>query len=75
MLVHVYGEEDEAAVRSLNFEAVPKIGDQVELDGILYKVKNAWHRPHEEWWEPKIAVALSRASTPEPQPVFEESLG
>jgi hypothetical protein len=74
MLVHVYSEEDGEALR-LNFEAAPKIGDQVELDGILYKVKNAWHRPHEEWWEPKIAVALTRTSTPDAQPVLEASLG
>lgn len=74
MLVHVYGEEGGEAVR-LNFEAAPKIGDQVELEGILYKVANAWHRQHEEWWEPKIAVALARASTSEPQPVLEASSG
>ena len=74
MLVHVYGEDNEEAVRSLNFGAAPKVGDQVELGGILYKVENAWHRPHEEWWEPKLAVALARVSTPDAQSVLEASL-
>ena len=68
MLVKIYKDNDEEPVTNLNFEAPPKVGDQVELDGVMFKVKRAWHQPHDQWSAVKLAIAL--ATSPDPHPRF-----
>jgi len=71
MLVKIYADETHEEVRSLKFDAPPKVGDHVELDGKMFHVKRAWHQPGDDWSAVKLAIAL--AASTEPHPRFEGS--
>ena len=67
MLVKIYKGEGEDSVTSLNFEAPPKVGDHVELDGAMFQVKRAWHQPGDQWSAVKLAIALATSTEPHPR--------
>ena len=65
MQVRIYRDGSEE-VRNLHFEAPPRIGDHVELDGAFFQVKKAWHQPDDQWAGAKLAIALGDTSEPHP---------
>jgi len=60
MVVDVYAGGVEQAPESLNFDAPPKVGDMVALDGAYFEVTGAWHKPGDRPFEPKFAILLAR---------------
>ena len=66
MLVRIYKGDSEDSVTSLNFDAPPKVGDHVELDGAMFQVKRAWHQPADQWSAVKLAIALATSAESHP---------
>ena len=66
MLVRIYSDA-ESAERSLNFEAPPEVGDDVELDGAIFQVKRVWHQPDDQWSAVKLAITLTASTEPHPR--------
>ena len=64
MLVKIYNEKSADPARSLSFDAPPKVGDHVELDGALFQVERAWHQPNDQWSEGKLAIAVGTLPNP-----------
>lgn len=64
MLVNVYKEESDGSELSLNFDAPPRVGDHVELDGALFQIKRAWHQPSDQWSAVKLAISLENSAEP-----------
>ena len=66
MLVRIYKGDSDDSVTSLNFDAPPKVGDHVELDGAMFRVKRAWHQPADQWSAVKLAIALATSTESHP---------
>ena len=66
MLVRIYKGDSDDSVTSLNFDAPPKVGDHVELDGAMFQVKRAWHQPADQWSAVKLAIALATSAESHP---------
>jgi hypothetical protein len=60
MLVTIFKDRPDAAPEStrLHFETAPAVGETIELDGRMYVVNRAWHRPDEGCVGSKFAVLL-----------------
>jgi len=70
MIVDVYNDCDAKAAVSLHFDAAPKIGDMVALEGMHFRVSSAWHQPNAEWSGARIAIVLEKESAPHWHPRF-----
>ena len=70
MIVDVYSEGTEKSAVVLHFDAIPKIGDRVALEGAYFRVANAWHEPDAGWSGSKFAILLEKDSETHPHPRF-----
>jgi hypothetical protein len=70
MIVDVYNEGSQKSAVSLHFGAPPKIGDRVALEGVYFRVANAWHEPDGEWRGSKFAILLEEDSDTHGHPRF-----
>lgn len=63
MLVDILAGRDSGSATSrgsYHFASVPRPGDQVELDGSLFVVSQAWHRPDICYKGAKFAILVKQ---------------